>query len=143
MPLPQPAVGLVIHFAFLWLHEQDAGRQQAAKDRPCAIVLLRREIGADTIVTVAPLTRRPPDDPAVAIEVPQSVKRHLGLDAQRSWIICNEVNEFAWPGFDLRPIPGSRGQYHHGFLPPGLFRVVAERIAALKRGGQGRTTWRD
>ncbi len=140
MPLPEPAVGLVIHFAYLWRHEQDAGRQEAAKDRPCAIVLLHREAGVDTIVTVAPLTHRPPRDPAVAIEVPPAVKRHLGLDAQRSWIICDEVNEFAWPGFDLRPIPGSQGRYHHGFLPPGLFRQVAARIADLRRSGHGRTT---
>jgi hypothetical protein len=93
----------------------------------------------DTIVTVAPLTHRPPRHPAVAIEVPLAVKRHLGLDAQRSWIICDEVNEFAWPGFDLRPIPGRRGRYDHGFLPPGLFRQITARIAALKRGGQGLT----
>jgi hypothetical protein len=86
----------------------DAGRKDAAKDRPCAIVLLRRQSGVDRIVTVAPPTHRPPRDRAVAIEVPPAVKRHLGLDAQRSWIICDEVNEFAWPGFDLRPIPGSQ-----------------------------------
>jgi hypothetical protein len=140
MPLPEPAPGLVIRFAFLWRHEQDAGRQEAAKDRPCAIVLLSRQAGVDTIVTVAPLTRRSPREPAVAIEVPQAVKRHLGLDLQRSWIICDEVNEFAWPGFDLRSIPGSPGRYHHGFLPPGLFRQVTARIAELKRRGQGRTT---
>jgi hypothetical protein len=97
----------------------------------------------DTIVTVAPMTHRPPRDPATAIEVPPAVKRHLGLDAQRSWLICDEVNEFAWPGFDLRPIPGSQTVYHHGFLPPGLFRQVAARIAALRRSGRGRTTPRD
>jgi hypothetical protein len=75
MPLPEPALGLVIHFAFLWRHERDAGREDAAKDRPCAIVLLRRETGVDTIVTVAPLTHRPPRDPAMAVEVPPAVKR--------------------------------------------------------------------
>lgn len=126
----------------LWRHEQDAGRQEAAKDRPCAIVLLRRQAGVDTIVTVAPLTHRPPRDPAVAIEVPLAVQRHLGLDTQRSWIICDEVNEFAWPGFDLRLIPGKQGRYDHGFLPPRLFRQVAARVAELARRRQGRTTAR-
>jgi mRNA-degrading endonuclease toxin of MazEF toxin-antitoxin module len=81
VPLPEPALGLVIHFAFLWRHEQAIGREESAKDRPCAIVLLCRDSGVDTLVTVAPMTHRPPRDPATAIEVPPAVKRHLGLEA--------------------------------------------------------------
>jgi hypothetical protein len=50
-----------------------------------------------------------------------AVKRHLGLDDDRSWVILDEVNEFAWPGFDLRPLPGSRDRFAYGFLPPWLF----------------------
>ena len=121
MPLPEPALGLVIHFAFLWRPERDAGRQEGSKDRPCAVVLLSRPAGLDTIVTVAPFTHRPPRDPAVAVEVPLVVKRHLGLDAQRSWIVCDEFNEFAWPGFDLRLVPGGAGTGRSRFSATGTF----------------------
>jgi hypothetical protein len=38
------------------------------------------------IVTVLPITHSPPADPASAIEMPAPVKRHLGLDDDRSWI---------------------------------------------------------
>lgn len=47
------------------------------------------------------------------------MEAHLGLDAQRSWIIARELNSFVWPGFDIHPVPGGRpGQFHYGFLPP-------------------------
>jgi hypothetical protein len=42
---------------------------------------------------------------ATAVELPQAVKRHFGLDTDRPCVVLDEVNEFTWPGFDLRPIP--------------------------------------
>ena len=47
---------------------------------------------------MVPVTHSPPADPATAIEIPAVTKARLGLDAQRSWIVCNEANVFAWPG---------------------------------------------
>ena len=43
-----------------------------------------------------------PGDPATAVEIPMPIKRHLGLDDDRSWIVVDEGNEFLWPGYDLR-----------------------------------------
>ena len=48
-----------------------------------------------------------------------AVKRHLGLDDERSWIVVAEGNEFDWPGYDLRKI-GRSDRYDYGFLPPSL-----------------------
>jgi hypothetical protein len=57
-------------------------------------------------VAVVPITHSQPRDPNAAVEIPLPVKRHLGLDSEHSWVILDELNEFAWPGFDLRPIKG-------------------------------------
>src|ERR1700733_12534941 len=106
MALPEPECGLVISYAYLWRHESEAGQTEGLKDRPCAIVLAVAGGGSDPVtVTVAPITHTPPHNPDLAIEIPLKVKLHLGLDGSRSWIKLDEFNEFAWPGFDLRPVP--------------------------------------
>ncbi len=89
------------------------------------------------------MTHSPPDNPLVSLELPQAVKRHLGLDDDRSWIILDEVNEFTWPGFDLRPVPGSRDTFVYGFLPPRLFSALMTKLAGVWTAGQGKTTPRD
>jgi hypothetical protein len=62
------------------------------------------------------------------------VKARLGLDGERSWVVVSEANVFAWPGPDLRFIPGKApDSAAYGFLPPGLFRVVRDRFLAVDR----------
>jgi hypothetical protein len=137
MALPEPECGLVISYAYLWRHESDTGQAEGLKDRPCAIVLAVAGEGAEPVtVTVAPITHAAPHNPEVAIEIPAKVKRQLGLDDTRSWILLDEFNEFAWPGFDLRPIPGRHGQYAYGFLPPALFTRIVQRVLELRRTGK-------
>jgi hypothetical protein len=134
MALPEPQGGLVISYSYLWRHESDAGQVEGVKSRPCAIVLaVRREGESGPIVTVAPITHSPPGDPTAAIEIPAKVKRHLGLDGERSWIILDDFNEFIWPGFDLRPVPNRTGRYDYGFLPPALYKVIVTRVLELRR----------
>jgi hypothetical protein len=79
-----------------------------------------------------PITHSEPRDPNVAVEIPLPVKRHLGLDSERSWVILDELNEFAWPGFDLRPIKGDDGRVDYGLLPPRLFQRLIEKFAELE-----------
>jgi len=67
-----------------------------------------------TEFTVLPITHRPPKKPNRGIEIPAPVKRHPGLDAARSRIVVAEGNQFLWPGYDLRTIPGT-DLYDHGF----------------------------
>jgi hypothetical protein len=134
MPLPRPAPGLVISYAYLWRHEHRRGQEEGVKARPCAIVLATRRIGEDIVVTVAPITHTPPHDPAAAVELPAKVKRHLRLDDEPSWIMADEVNRFRWPGPDVRPVSRSEpGRFHYGFLPEDLFSVLQRRMASLYR----------
>lgn len=134
MAIPTPEVGLVISYSFLWSDEAEAGQVEGRRNRPCAIVLVVHEAeGAAPVVAVVPITHSPHQNREAAIEIPASVKRHLGLDDVPSWIVLDEFNVFTWPGFDLRPVPGRRDQYDYGFLPPALFKAVIKKFTELRR----------
>ena len=144
MPLPEPQPGLVISYLYLWHHEHRAGREEGSKVRPCVIILAVERAGDATVtVRVVPVTHSPPDDASVAFELPMAVKRHLGLDDQRSWVILDEVNEFGWPGFDLRYIARSRDTYEYGFLPPRLFDQLVAKMGEVWARKQGKAIPRD
>lgn len=129
MSLPVPRPGLVIRYAFLWSHEARAGQEEATKDRPCAIVVATRRGSDGTLLTlVAPITHSPPDDPSHSLPIPAQAARSLGLDGERHWIRTDELNSFAWPGYDLRPLPGQPGRYDYGLLPRDLFERLREAI---------------
>ena len=141
MALPDPELGLVISYSYLWHHEHNAGWEEGVKDRPCVIVLSIRSPTRDVItVRVAPVTHSPPSDPRTAFELPPAIKQHLGLDHERSWVILDEINEFAWPGYDLRPIGRSHDRYAYGFLPPRLFKDLLQKLGLVWRAGLGKAT---
>ncbi|MDB5555813.1 MAG: hypothetical protein JWL86_5797 [Rhizobium sp.] len=143
MPLPDPQLGLVISYAYLWRREHRAGLLEGRKDRPCVIVLAV-DRGADgTRVTVVPVTHSEPKDKSLAVELPQAVKRHLGLDGERSWVMLDEGNRFVWPGFDLRLVPRSNGRYDYGYLPPNLFAAIVTRFETVWAAQQGQAVPRD
>ena len=126
MPLPAPEPGLVISYSYLWRHEHAGGIEEG----PCVIlVVVEQQQSGDIVVVAQPITHRPPDDAHTAVEMPQAVKRHLGLDFERSWIVVNEANQFLWTGYDLRKIPG-RDEFHYGFLPPRFFNEVFAAVRA-------------
>jgi hypothetical protein len=129
-PVPQP--GLVVRYSYLWESEALEGREEGVKDRPCAIVLVARDEDGEQRVQVLPVTHSSPADPSTAVEIPAPVKARLGLDSERSWIVVTELNEFIWPGPDLRPaVGGDPASAAYGFLPPRLFRAVRDRYLAL------------
>ena len=132
MSLPTPEPGLVIPYAYLWRHEHRKGQEEGRKVRPSVIVLAvqNSKCGAPR-VTVAPITHTPPARDGEAVELPPRVKQALGLDDDRSWIVLDEVNQFAWPGYDIRPVPGSKDRFAYGFIPPKLYDVVIRRILEL------------
>jgi hypothetical protein len=133
---PEPRVGLVVSYSYLWHEEAEQGLVEGKKDRPCAIILAIEEPGPNATqrrqVAVAPITHSAPHDMSVAVEIPLRVKQHLGLDSERSWVILNEVNVFRWPGFDLRPIKHGDGRIDYGFLPPKLFDRLIEKFKDLE-----------
>ena len=133
MSLPKPEPGLVIRYSYLWLREYREGREEGAKDRPCAIILASRDWNGETQALVVPVTHSPPESSVAALELPHAVKKHLGLDAERSWVVLSESNLFDWPGPDLRRI-GDRddSSVAYGFLPPRLFAELRRRFLALE-----------
>ena len=55
-----------------------------------------------------------------------------GLDNERSWIILDEINDFLWPGYDLRAIPGSDpARMDYGVLPLRFFDAARTAFLAL------------
>ena len=139
MSLPAPEPGLVIRYSYLWLREHREGREEGTKDRPCAIVLAAQNNDDGTRVLVVPITHSPPHNLDAAFELPQAVKRHLGLDTERSWVVLSESNLFDWPGPDLRRA-GDRddSSVAYGFLPPRLFAELRRRFAALEAAARSR-----
>jgi hypothetical protein len=106
-PVPHP--GLVIRYSYLWKREQDMGREDGSKDRPCAVLLAVLDDAGERQVLVLPITHTPPANAQDAVEIPAATKTRLGLgadDGERSWIVISEANEFIWPGPDLRTVPG-------------------------------------
>jgi hypothetical protein len=128
-PLPEP--GMVIRYAYLWKEDAIAGRDESRKDRPCAIVLVTRLDNGDRKVLVVPITHSPPRNSGDAIEIPWQIKQRLGLDSERSWVALTELNEFIWPGPDIRPV-GKTGSPVYGFLPNVFFRHMVMRLAAAR-----------
>jgi hypothetical protein len=123
----------------LWWHEHRQGREEGGKDRPCAIVLAVQDRDNATRVVVVPVTHTPPVRPETALELPTAIKRHLGLDTERSWVVLSESNLFEWPGPDLRRI-GNRddSSVAFGFLPPRFFAELRRRFLTLEAAARSR-----
>ena len=130
MPLPRPEPGLVFRYDYLWLQEA-ASVRTAGKERPACLVGTLDDDADPQLVVILPITRSRPRTPTVGIEIPQAVAEKLGLDDARSWIIVSEANIDFWPNAGLAPIPGKRGVYAYGFLPPTLFEIVRNRFLRL------------
>ena len=139
MSLPTPEPGLVIRYSYLWEREYRAGREEGTKDRPCAIILTARDQAGETQVVVVPVTHSPPPHIDMALELPRAVKQHLGLDAERSWVVISESNLFDWPGPDLRRA-GDRddSSVAYGFLPPRFFAELRRRFITLETAARSR-----
>ena len=138
MPIPTPEPGLVISYAYLWHSEHEAGREEGRKVRPSVIVLAVKRHAADkTMVVVLSITHTPLTTPGGAVEIPAAIKRHLGLDDDRSWIVVSEGNAFDWPGYDLRKV-GGKDRYDYGFLPPRFFHQILEAFTAWRLATKGR-----
>ncbi len=134
MALPAPEPGLVLCYSYLWHREESRGGAEGRKDRPAVIVIVRRrEADGAEIVTVLPITHSPPRPGQEAIKLPPGVKRAAGLDAEDSWVVVDEANDFLWPGYDLRPVADGSGRFHFGYIPPRFYEVIRERLLDVYR----------
>ena len=130
--LPAPEAGLVIRYSYLWRGEARAGREEGRKDRPCAVVLTTMDDQGESVVYVLPVTHTEPADEMEGLEIPLAIKRRIGLDDRRSWIVLIEANRFLWPGPDLRPFSREgAGNFVYGQLPPRFFAEMKRRWLVL------------
>ncbi len=139
MERPEPKVGLVIRYDFLWSHERERGREEGAKERPCVIVtaVVRKNTG-ETDILVAPITHSPPREGDAAIEIPHKVGRHLGLDDERGYIVADEVNTVSWDDAGIVPVRPGR-QWAYGRIPKGLYDQLRAAMLVLVRQGRLKT----
>lgn len=94
-----------------------------------------------TEIIVAPVTHSAPERVGDAIEMPAKVKRQLGLDQARSWIVTDELNRFVWPGPDIRVVPGGDTPLYDA-IPELLFDQVRAALAAHVAAGRLKVTKR-
>lgn len=139
--VPTPKPGYVTFVSYLWADEAEQGETEGRKDRPVYIVDVE-DLAGESVVTVLPITHSPPGTGRHAVEIPAATKARLGLDGDRSWIICDEANDFVWPGYDLRPDPRS-GRFEILPAPAKLFEAVREGILAARAHQHYRTVTRD
>lgn len=126
---------MVVRYDYLWRGEQQLGREEGMKDRPCAIVIAHAadDNGARRVVLAA-ITHSAPASTDGAIEIPAKVKQRLGLDDARSWIVTREVNSVDWDDAGLVPI--TKGKWTYGFLPAKLAQAVTTTVLRHARGRQ-------
>jgi hypothetical protein len=127
----KPEIGQVICYDYLWKGEQEAGRTEGVKDRPCAIVIASNAKTENHYeVVVCPITHTPPHRDEKAVELPYKVCRHLGLDEQRMWIKTREINLFLWEegcyphGITRTP----QGNWAYGILPYGVRTTAINQV---------------
>ena len=140
MRIPDPKEGLVINYSYLWHREAQAGAEEGRKDRPCAVVLA----GKNNRVIVAPITHSQPVAGTRSIEIPPQIKKSLGLDHGRSWIVTNDVNYFTWPGTDLRPMKNRESAtVAYGTLPPNFTKQITADVRDQMQRRQTKAVNRD
>ncbi len=91
------------------------------------MVVVARIASSDlTELLVAPVTHSRPTS-GEGVELPQAIKRRLGLDDARSWIVTTEMNRFVWPGPDVRPAPREETPLY-GCIPATLYEALRAEI---------------
>jgi hypothetical protein len=49
-------------------------------------------------------------------------------------VVLSQANDFIWPDADLRPVPAADpSTVAYGFLPPGIMKMLHERLERLWR----------
>lgn len=130
--IPAPARGLVVTFDYLWRAEYVEGQTDPRKARPCIIVGVTTAPnplpGAAIHVAVVPITHTAPQANTRAVEVPDQHKAVMGLDSAPCWVICDEHNFSAWPGYDLRQTPQAADGWTRGTVPTAFLVTILTTI---------------
>jgi hypothetical protein len=76
-----------------------------------------------------------------AVEIPEQVGSHLGLDEMKSWVVVSEYNIDRWPTPGMTSV-GATGKFAYGVLPPRLFSAIRETFVATVERGRARAVRR-
>jgi len=123
---PLPKVGDILHYVYLFTHEQAAGRDEGIKTRPVMVVAT----SGRRVFTVAITTKG--ESRTSTLPIPDRVADLAGL-ARGTAVVVDQYNHFSWIGYDIRPVT-SEPSYVAGRMPPGFTNAV---ISALKSGAKG------
>lgn len=140
MSLPKPRPGLVVGYDFLFREQADAGKENASKPHPAAIILAT-ERDLQTRVSLVAISHSPPlpGEESYRLKLTPAECRYIGLDSGDHWINLRDVNSFDWPGYDLVPSAPGR-KYEYGIMSKATFVRVVE---AMKRCAGRRSIPRD
>lgn len=126
-----PKPGLVIRYDFLWNEDRQEGRDEGAKDRPCAIVVASPEnTDGSRKVWLCAITHSPPEPDQTGLEIPPKVAKHLGLDHEKSWIKTHEINALTWQKGRIPPgvTQAKPGHWSFGHIPPKLGKQMFNQV---------------
>lgn len=143
MPIDRPETGLVIQYRFLWAREHDRGEEHGRKARPACVVVPLTGLGGD--VVLFPLTTQPPAPGRLALSVPETERRRLGLTgAAPSWILLDEGNRDILPGsFYVEPIGHDPMVYVYGTFSRAFMAAVLRTLAEAIRMRRARIVKRE
>ncbi len=129
MTRPDPQVGQVVRYEYLWASDEFQGRSEGNKFRPCAIVAaILPGDGKPLRAMVCGITHTPPRAPSQGIELSVEDKTSLGLDSEPSWVIVSEVNTVNWS--DRRFIPAPSDQWTYGNCSRPLMEAIRRAIGS-------------
>jgi hypothetical protein len=123
MALPEPEPGLVFRYNYLWSREAKRGRV-ASKERPACLAMATDSDIEPRAILILPITHSKPVEGDIGVEIPANVRRSLGLDDQRCWVIVSDSNVDEWPSPDILPLPRNPRVFAYGVLPPRLFDKI-------------------
>jgi hypothetical protein len=101
MALPAARPGLVFRYEYIWKRQDLAGQTTGEKERPACVVLAVSGAAGGQRVLIVPITTQQPGRDIPAMEIPQTVKRHLGLDKAAGLDRPQRANLDSWPSPDI------------------------------------------
>lgn len=118
---PLPKVGDILHYVYLFSHEQESGREEGIKTRPVMVAAVQ----ANRVFTLAITTKG--DRIGSTLPIPDAVADRAGL-ARGTSVVVDQYNHFTWIGYDIRPVT-AEPTYLAGRMPPGFTNTI---LSALK-----------
>ncbi|MDD2862320.1 MAG: hypothetical protein PHI71_14830 [Acidiphilium sp.] len=123
--------GSVLLYSYLWSSEAESGLKDGRKYRPTVIGIIATLKSGKRKVVFFPLTTLQPAEGRLAIEVPDTEKRRVGLSsATRTWIILDEYNvDDLDNSFYIEPA-STIGRFSPAFSRPVFLNAAAHLRAA-------------